>query len=300
MANLANTMEVNAATTLQAIKRLGQTVGNRIGNGNRTNMETETVHPPTFRESTNPTEVENWFQAMECALQAQHVPANQYVEFMAYQLLGEAKHGWQGECQLLRLSNAEIPWDVFQTSFYRKYFPDSGAPESYESWKCIMYPGNLRDAIMNDVAPLEIRIFSELVIKARAVKECAKKVAVARDTRGENNNCRREKYFQPRAQNFNRGGHIPQGQGNFRRPNFDPYHPERGRGDCLNCGLPGHMVRDCIRGRNPNAGRNQHQGRVFAVNTSDAAKADPLIRGWCIIGYKALTPLCDIGIPYYT
>ncbi|KAL4275873.1 hypothetical protein AHAS_Ahas20G0150700 [Arachis hypogaea] len=71
------------------------------------------VHPPTFRGSTNPSEVDHWFQAMERALQAQHVPYNQYVEFAAYQLAGEAQPWWQAECRLLQLQNAEVPWDVF-------------------------------------------------------------------------------------------------------------------------------------------------------------------------------------------
>ncbi|KAL4306186.1 hypothetical protein AHAS_Ahas16G0153100 [Arachis hypogaea] len=62
---------------------------------------------------------------MECALQAQHVPANQYIEFAAYQLLGEAQHWWQGECQLMRLPNAGISRDAFQTVFYKKYISES-------------------------------------------------------------------------------------------------------------------------------------------------------------------------------
>ncbi|XP_016199415.1 uncharacterized protein LOC107640407 [Arachis ipaensis] len=125
MANLANTMEANAVATLQAVQRLGQQAGNGNGDGNGTIMWKEMVHPPSFRGSINPTEADNWFQAMEHALQAQHVSNNQYVEFTAYQLLGEAQHWWQGECQLLRLPNVEIPWDVSQTAFYKKYFLES-------------------------------------------------------------------------------------------------------------------------------------------------------------------------------
>ncbi|KAL4381727.1 hypothetical protein AHAS_Ahas04G0162400 [Arachis hypogaea] len=121
MANHANTMEANAAATLQAVQRLGQPMGNGNENGegnandnaegNGDNMRSapmtlETflkVHPPIFRGSTNPTEADNWFQAMERALQAQHVPKNQYVEFAAYQLREEAQHWWQAECLLLQL-----------------------------------------------------------------------------------------------------------------------------------------------------------------------------------------------------
>ncbi|KAL4300511.1 hypothetical protein AHAS_Ahas17G0208200 [Arachis hypogaea] len=74
MANLANTMEVNAAVTLQAVQRLGQPAGNGGKNGDDLGGAPMTlatflkVHPPAFRGSTNPTEVDNWFQAMDRAL----------------------------------------------------------------------------------------------------------------------------------------------------------------------------------------------------------------------------------------
>ncbi|KAL4315512.1 hypothetical protein AHAS_Ahas15G0192500 [Arachis hypogaea] len=106
MANLANTIEANATATLQAVQRLGQPAGNGDENGDDLGGAPMTlatflkVHPPTFRGSTNPTEVDNWFQAMEHALQAQHVPNNQYVEFAAYQLLEEAQHWWQSKIPL--------------------------------------------------------------------------------------------------------------------------------------------------------------------------------------------------------
>ncbi|XP_057755794.1 uncharacterized protein LOC130974977 [Arachis stenosperma] len=129
---------------------------------------------------------------------------------------------------------------------------------------------------MNVVAPLEIQVFSELVNKARVVEECAEKVVLARDPRGGNNNRGRSKYFQLRGQSFKRDGQAPQDA----------------QGGCFNCGLPGHMDRDCTHGRNPNASQNQ-QGRVFAVDASDAAKTDPLMRGIYLIGDKILVALYD-------
>nr|XP_025685356.1 uncharacterized protein LOC112786163 [Arachis hypogaea] len=129
---------------------------------------------------------------------------------------------------------------------------------------------------MTVVAPLETRIFSDLVNKAKVIEECAKMVALSRDTRGGNTNRGRGKYFQPRDQNFKRGGYAPQG-------------------GCFNCGFPGHIARDCTRGKKTqNAGQNQ-QGRVFAVNANDLAKADPLMRGICLIGDKTLVALYDTG-----
>ncbi|XP_016165066.1 uncharacterized protein LOC107607652 [Arachis ipaensis] len=233
---------------------------------------------------------------MERALQAQHVPNNQYVEFAAYQLAGEAQHWWQAECHLLQLQNTDVPWDVFQTAFYKKYFPESareakemelmqlkqgslsvadytnkfeelcrfsrvcqGAPKTYESWKCIKYQSGLKDSIMATVAPIEIRVFSDLVNKARVVEEYAKTVAASKETHG--------------------------GQGMW----------QISLGGCFNCGLPGHIVRDCTRGRNPSAGQSQHQRRVFAVNAKDASKADPLMRGIYLIGGKTLIALYDTG-----
>ncbi|XP_020964347.1 uncharacterized protein LOC110265629 [Arachis ipaensis] len=55
------------------------------------------------------------------------------------------------------------------------------------------------------------------------------------------------------------------------------------------------MSRDCPRRRNPNAGQNQPQRRVFAMNASDAAKADPLMRGKGLFGDKTLVALYDTG-----
>ncbi|XP_016178552.1 uncharacterized protein LOC107621006 [Arachis ipaensis] len=114
MANLANTMEANATATLQAVQRLGQPAKNGNGEGNandnaKGNGDNMGVVPMT----------------LATFLKAQQVPLNQYVEFAAYQLAGEAQPWWQAECRLLQLQNADIPWEVFQTTFYKKYFPES-------------------------------------------------------------------------------------------------------------------------------------------------------------------------------
>ncbi|XP_015960345.1 uncharacterized protein LOC107484245 [Arachis duranensis] len=53
------------------------------------------------------------------------------------------------------------------------------------------------------------------------------------------------------------------------------------------------MAKDCTRGRNLNAGQNQHQRRVFAVNANDAAKGDLLMRSKCLFGDKILVALYD-------
>ncbi|XP_015968262.1 uncharacterized protein LOC107491863 [Arachis duranensis] len=176
---------------------------------------------------------------------------------------------------------------------------------------------------MTTVAPLEIRIFSDLVNKARVVEEYTKTVASSKDPRGGNTSRGRGKYFQPRGQNFKRGGHTLQGQGGFRNNTYGQYQRGKGRGNqskvspnltynrcgrfhpydsckigiggCFNYGLPGHIARDCTHGRNRNVSLSQHQGRVFVVNAKDASKADPLMRGNCLIGDKILVALYDTG-----
>ncbi|KAL4381065.1 hypothetical protein AHAS_Ahas04G0096200 [Arachis hypogaea] len=258
------------------------------------------VHLPTFRGSTNLTEEDHWFQAMERALQGQHVPHNQYVEFAAYQLAGEAQPWWQAECLLLQLQNAYVSWSVFQMAFYKKYFPESarkvkemelmqlkqgsmsvadytskfeelcrfsrvcqGALEAYKSWKCIKYQRGLKDSIMTIVAPMEIRVFSDLVNKARVVEEYAKTVAASKETHGGTSSKGCGIYFHPRGQGFKRGGYAHQGQGGFRKNIHDQFQHGKGKGSqigCFNCVLPCHIARDCTRGKNPNAGQSQHQG----------------------------------------
>ncbi|XP_016164944.1 uncharacterized protein LOC107607509 [Arachis ipaensis] len=133
------------------------------------------------------------------------------------------------------------------------------------------------------VAPMEIRVFSDLVNKARVVEEYAKTVASSKVTHGGNTSRGRDKHFQLRGQNFKRGGHAPQGQGGFKKNPYNQFQSAKGRGNqskispdltcvhcgsfhphnsckiglggCFNCGLPSHIARDCTHGRNPNAGQ---------------------------------------------
>ncbi|XP_016173173.1 uncharacterized protein LOC107615641 [Arachis ipaensis] len=184
------------ATAMQAIAKA---LGNQINQGNHGNNNDEDgpmtlatflkVHPPTFRGTSNPTDVDNWIQTMERVLQAQ-----------------------QGTRRILQPDDAAIPWEVFWTEFYKKYFPNSirnakelelmqlkqdqmsvteytsrfeelcrfsricqGAPEDFAEWKCIKYEGGLRSDILSFFAPMEIRVFSELVNKSRVAEECVRK-----------------------------------------------------------------------------------------------------------------------------
>ncbi|XP_016178183.1 uncharacterized protein LOC107620555 [Arachis ipaensis] len=79
------TMQATAEATDQQVNN-----GNG-GNGENGPMTLATflkINPPTFRRIINPTKADNWFQAMERALQAQQVSEDQCVEFATYQLMG--------------------------------------------------------------------------------------------------------------------------------------------------------------------------------------------------------------------
>ncbi|XP_016199884.1 uncharacterized protein LOC107640895 [Arachis ipaensis] len=216
---------------------------------------------------------------MERALLTQHVPDNPFVDFAAYQTTFYKKYFLESvrkvrELELMKLKQGSLSVVVYTSRFeelYRFSRVCQGAPESYEGWKCIKYQGGLKENIMSTVAPLEIQIFSELVNKARVVEDFAKKVK----GRG------KQSKTSPDL-TCDRCGH------------FHPYDScKLGIGGCFICGFPGHLARDCTRERNPNARRNQQQGRVFAVNANDVVKSDPLIRGKCLIDDKVLVALYD-------
>nr|XP_025621833.1 uncharacterized protein LOC112714425 [Arachis hypogaea] len=124
---------------------------------------------------------------------------------------------------------------------------------------------------MTAVAPMEIRVFSDLVNKARVVEEYAKTVAASKDGHGGSSSRGRGKYFHPRGQSFKRGGYAPQGQGGFRKNNQNQFQYAKGRENqsgCFRCGLPGHIATDCTRGRNQNVGQSQHQVELYDTGAS--------------------------------
>ncbi|XP_020961130.1 uncharacterized protein LOC110263713 [Arachis ipaensis] len=207
-----------------AMQATAEALGNQINQGNHGNNNDEDdpmtlatfmkVCPPTFRGTSNSTDADNWIQAMERALQAQQVPEEQWVEFGTYQLQGEAQYWWQGTRCILQPDGAAIPWELKQGQMtiaeYTSKFKElcrfsricQGAPEDFVEWKCIKYEGGLRSDILSFVAPMEIRVFSELVNKSRVAEDCVRKAAAEKGSLRVPFQRPSGRNFAPRGKNF--------------------------------------------------------------------------------------------------
>ncbi|KAL4314875.1 uncharacterized protein LOC107640315 [Arachis ipaensis] len=217
----------NMAVTMQAT---AEALGNQINNGNNGNNGNDgpmthssflKVHPPTFRGTSNPTDADNWIQAIERALQAQQVSEEQWVEFGTYQL--QARNA--KELELLQLKQGLMTITEY-TSMFEELCRFSricqGAPEDFAEWKYIKYEGGLRSDILSFVAPMEIRTFSELVNKTRVAEECLRKAALDKSDHQSSVREDHGRNLAPRGQDFKGGGNTPQQhqvQSSFRRFN---------------------------------------------------------------------------------
>ncbi|XP_016195613.1 uncharacterized protein LOC107636630 [Arachis ipaensis] len=216
---------------------------------------------------------------MEWALQAQQVSEEKWVEFGTYQLQGEAQYWWQGTRRILQPDRAMVPWEVFRTEFYKKYFPSS-ARNAKELELLQLKQGQMT------IEEYTNRVFSELVNKSRVDKECLRKVALDKGDHRASVRGDQGRNFAPRGQDFKRGGNIPQqhqGQNNFRRFNnnnnqgrgygkqaqflqddltcrrcrrYHPNTPFRASWDvCYYCGRAGHMSWNCLEKKSQEARR---------------------------------------------
>ncbi|XP_057756130.1 uncharacterized protein LOC130975338 [Arachis stenosperma] len=183
-----------------------------------------------------------------------------------------------------------------------------GAPEDFAEWKCIKYEGGLRSDILSFVAPMEIRVFSELLNKSRVAEDCVRKAAAEKGSLRVPFQRPLGRNFAPRGRNFKRESSVlqqTQGQGNYKRMNTnvnqgrrfgkqpqqdlncqrcERYHPgvpcRVGLGVCYSYGQSGHMATNCPKKKKYETSRVQQPGRVYTISTIGAEKSETLIRDW--------------------
>ncbi|XP_015960070.1 uncharacterized protein LOC107483970 [Arachis duranensis] len=260
--------------------------------------------------------------------------------------------------RILQPDRVVISCELFQIEFYKKYFPSSvrnakelkllqlkqgqmtiteytsrfeklchfsricqGAIEDFVEWKCIKYEGGLRSDILSLVAPIEIRMFFELMNKSRVAEECVRKAAAEKGSMRMPLQRTPERNFTTRGRQFKRGSFVPQNnqvQSNFRRPNANTnqrrrfgkqphlschrcgkYHPgipcRFGTGVCYFCGQPGHLANNCPEKKKYETGRVQQPGRVYTTSAVAAEGSETLIRGNCKMADKILNAIFDFG-----
>ncbi|XP_016173291.1 uncharacterized protein LOC107615771 [Arachis ipaensis] len=229
---------------------------------------------------------------MERALQAQQVPKEQWIEFGASQLQGEAQYWWQGQMTVTEYTSRFEELCHFSRIYQR-------APEDFAELKCIKYEGGLRSDILSFVAQMEIIVFSELVNKSRMAEKCVRK-AVAE--KGSLRNQGQANYRRPNT-NVNHGRRFrKQPQQDLTCQRCGKYHPgvlcRSGIGVCYFFGQPGHLANNYPEKKKYETARVQQRGRVYTTYAASVEGSETLIRGNNKMAGKILNALFDSGATY--
>ncbi|XP_057432279.1 uncharacterized protein LOC130725034, partial [Lotus japonicus] len=320
--------------------------------------------PPKFQGEAEPEKADLWVQEMEKIFEALHTPDAEKVNLATFMLKGDAEYWWHSARQLMMANHEVITWESFRKAFMDKYFPETAREEMEnrflslrqgptsvgeyaarlealskhfrffqnqvdEAYLCNRFMRGLRNEIEKVVRLLGIRVYQQLVGKAREVE------AMENRQRGrpENGGSVRPGQNQPGRFNGQRPvGKFDKGKAPMRKPYQRPaaqvpnvvrgaapvskedvtcykcnekghYANECGKEIvCWRCRKPGHVERNCpsaakaepvlntARGRRPSA-----PGRVFAISGEQAAVTDDLIQGTCLIAGTSLMVLFDSG-----
>ncbi|XP_057426059.1 uncharacterized protein LOC130719448 [Lotus japonicus] len=276
--------------------------------------------PPKFQGEAEPEKADLWVQEMEKIFEALHTPDAEKVNLATFMLKGDAEYWWRSARQLMMANHEVITWESFRKAFMDKYFPETAREEMEnrflslrqgptsvgeyaarlealskhfrffqnqvdEAYLCNRFMRGLRNEIEKAVRPLGIRVYQQLVEKAREVE--------AMENR-------------QRGRPENGGGAAPVSKEDvtcYKCNEKGHYANECGKEIvCWRCRKPRHVERNCpsaakaepvlntARGRRPSA-----PGRVFAISGEQAAVTDDLIQGTCLIAGTSLMVLFDSG-----
>ncbi|XP_057444030.1 uncharacterized protein LOC130736202 [Lotus japonicus] len=320
--------------------------------------------PPKFQGEVEPEKADLWIQEMEKIFEALHTPDVEKVNLATFMLKGDAEYWWRSAKQLMTANNVAITWESFKRAFMEKYFPETAREDMEnqflnlrqglmtvgeyaarletlskhfrffqvrvdEAYLCNRFMRGLRNDIEESVRPLGIRVFQQLVEKAREVESMKNRQRGKYDSGGPIRSGQRPT---GRFEGQRQAGRFDRGKAPMRKPYQRPtdrvpfagsnvvrapkddvvcykcnqkghYSNECGKEYvCWKCQKPGHVERDCpdaakaepvlnaARGKRPSA-----PGRVFAMSGEQAAVTDDLIQGTCVIAETSLMVLFDSG-----
>ncbi|XP_057443285.1 uncharacterized protein LOC130735225 [Lotus japonicus] len=311
--------------------------------------------PPKFQGDVEPEKADLWIQEMEKIFEALHTPEGEKVNLATLMLKGDAEYWWRSARQLMTANQVAVTWESFKRAFMNKYFPETAREDMEkqflglrqgtmtvgeyaarletlskhfhffqvqvdEPYLCNRFMIGLRNDIEESVRPLGIRVFQQLVEKAREVetmKNCrgSQQESGGPVRTGQRQAGRFDKGKAPQRKPYQRpNDKMPfSGKGVATVPNEDifcfkcnrkgHYANECGKEIiCWKCQKPGHIERNCpnatkveptlnvAKGKRPTA-----PGRVFAITGEQAEAADDLIQSTCIIVGTPLIVLFDSG-----
>ncbi|XP_016172591.1 uncharacterized protein LOC107614983 [Arachis ipaensis] len=180
--------------------------------------------PLRFNGNANALEADQWFREVERFLYTQHVLEVQSVEIVTYMLEEDAQNWWRELCHTSQLKQKDMSVADYTREFdnlCRFSKTCQGNPADYEEWKCAQYEKGLRRDIFNYVYLQKLTSFTELVKKSQLAEDRSLKWTLLQEGFGET------------------------AQEEPHRAGLRMY---------FRCGAPGHMSRNCPRGRAADAG----------------------------------------------
>ncbi|XP_016172818.1 uncharacterized protein LOC107615235 [Arachis ipaensis] len=233
----------NMAAVMQAT---AEVLGQQVGNGNCKNsgnrpMTLATflkVNLPIVKGTTNPTEIDNWFQLSYGGREhiifcSKAMPQYLGAPFNPNSTRNISSVRTAKEIELLQLKQGSMSVAKYTSKFeelYQFFKVCQDALEDFEEWQCVKYKEGLRGDILSTVGPMEVHVFSKLVNTSRITKEFSKKAVTAKNDHREFHQKEYNQSFTPRSQELKTRGYAQQffqGWNNFRTNND---HQENGRG----------------------------------------------------------------------
>ncbi|XP_057452510.1 uncharacterized protein LOC130744338 [Lotus japonicus] len=161
--------------------------------------------PPRFQGEVEPEKADLWIREIEKIFETLHTPDAEKVNLAVFMLKGDAEYWWRSAKQLMTANNEAITWESFKKAFMDKYFPETAQEEMEnqflrlrqgtmtvgeyvaklealskhfrffqtqvdEGYLCNRFLRGLKNEIEKVVRPLRIRVYQQVVEKAREVE----------------------------------------------------------------------------------------------------------------------------------